>query len=40
MNNVGIIWQYGDYPDTNTQLQTNQSIEQDKNKKDDGLINE
>ncbi|CAF4614568.1 unnamed protein product, partial [Rotaria sp. Silwood1] len=30
MNNVGIIWQYGDYLD-NIQIQNNQIIEQDKN---------
>ncbi len=29
MNNVGIIWQYGDYQN-NLQTQNNQSIEQDK----------
>ncbi|CAF3905873.1 unnamed protein product, partial [Rotaria sp. Silwood1] len=30
MNNVGIIWQYGDYLD-NIQIQNNQIIEQNKN---------
>jgi hypothetical protein len=34
MNNVGVIWQYGDYQD-NLQIQNNQMVKQDKNKLND-----
>ncbi|CAF4725381.1 unnamed protein product, partial [Rotaria socialis] len=34
MNNVGIIWQYGDYLD-NTQIKNSQTIQQNKSLDDD-----
>jgi hypothetical protein len=34
MNNVGVVWQYSDCPE-NPQAQTNQMIEQDKDKIND-----